>query len=124
MMETTVRRAEIFDSAQALSSVGGDNEFLSEVVGIIRAAWPTLLADLRDEIARGDLPAVEATAHLAKAAAGYVSARRSYESALQLETVAGKGDLQAIPGAVANLEREVLMLQFFLATHGENEKPS
>ena len=46
MLETTVRHAEVFDATLALNSVGGDSEFLTELVGLIRAAWPTLLADI------------------------------------------------------------------------------
>jgi hypothetical protein len=74
------------------------------------------LADIREGMARGDLRAVETNARLAKAAARNVSARRAYESALQLQTTAGKGDLQAAQEALANLEGEVEMLQFFLST--------
>lgn len=115
-METMQQYAEVFDVGRALSSVGDDRDFLTEVVGLIRAAWPTLLADIREGMARGDLRAVETNARLAKAAARNVSARRAYESALQLQTTAGKGDLQAAQEALANLEGEVEMLQFFLST--------
>jgi hypothetical protein len=73
---------------------------------------------------RGDLPAVKTTARLAKAAARNVSARRAYESALQLEAMAGKGDLQAAQEALASLEGEVEILQFFLATLESPTNPS
>jgi hypothetical protein len=118
MGQTTEQNAEVLDEALALRSVGGDWEFLAEVVGIVRAAWPTLLTDIREGIARGDLCAVEATARLAKAAARNVSARRAYDSALQLEKMAGKGDLQATQGARVSLEREVEKLQLVLSTLG------
>jgi hypothetical protein len=39
--------ADVFDETQALNSVGGDREFLGEIVGLVKAAWPTLLADIR-----------------------------------------------------------------------------
>jgi hypothetical protein len=107
-----------------LSSVGDDRDFLTEVVGLTRAAWPTLLADIREGMARGDLRAVETKARLAKAAAQNVSARRAYESALQLQTVAGKGDMQATQIALASLEGEVEILQFFLATLEPPTSPS
>jgi HPt (histidine-containing phosphotransfer) domain-containing protein len=60
-------------------------------------------------------------ARLAKAAARNVSAKRAYESAQQLETLAVKGDLQAAQGAIASLEREVEMLRHFLATLGAGD---
>ena len=61
-MESIKQYDEIFDVGQALSSVGGDREFLAEVVGLTQAAWPTLLTDLRAGISRGDLRAVQASA--------------------------------------------------------------
>ncbi len=123
-METAQHYTEVFDEALALRSVGGDSEFLTEVAGLIRAAWPTLLAEIREGMARGNLLAVEKTARLAKAAAQNVSARRAYASALRLEAMARKGDLQAAQAASADLEREVEMLRLFLAALGENKRPS
>jgi HPt (histidine-containing phosphotransfer) domain-containing protein len=116
MVETKVRHAEVFDAALALSSVGGDSEFLAELVGLIRAAWPTLLADIRQAMALGDLPAVERTARLAKAAARNVSAKRAYDSALHLETMISVRDLRAAQGASMSLEQEVERLQLVLST--------
>jgi HPt (histidine-containing phosphotransfer) domain-containing protein len=116
MRETTEQYTEVFDVGLALSSVGGDREFLTEVVGLTQAAWPTLLADIREGMARADLPAVQMSARLAKAAARNVSARRTHESAQQLEKAADMGDLRAAQGAQASLEREVELLQVFLAT--------
>jgi hypothetical protein len=112
---------EIFDVSQALESVGGDREFLAEVVGLTQAAWPTLLENIRGGVARGDLRAVESAARVAKAAAQNVSASRAYESALQLVRTARKGDLDAAQMASVEWEREVELLRIFLATLGESE---
>jgi HPt (histidine-containing phosphotransfer) domain-containing protein len=108
--------SEVLDEALALSCVGGDTEFLAELIGLVQAAWPSLLADIRGGMAMGDLPAVERTARLAKAAAHCVSARRTYESALQLETMITMGDLPAAQRASARLEQEVERLQSALPT--------
>jgi len=116
MLETTVQHAEVFDAATALNSVGGDSEFLAEVVGLIRAAWPTLLAAIRQALAMGDLRAVERTARLAKAAARNVSAKRAYDSAEQLEALVGMKDLPAAQRASTSLEQEVEKLQVVLST--------
>jgi len=118
-MERTGHDTEIFDVGLALSSAGGDTEFLTELVGLTKAAWPSLLGDIREAMARGDLRAVETTARFAKAAARNVSAKRAYESAHQLETVAGKGDLPAAQGAFASLEREMELLHVSLAMLGD-----
>lgn len=116
MKTTTQRDPEVLDEGLLLKSVGGDREYLSEVVGLIQAAWPTLLADLREGMARGNLCAVEKTARLSKAAAHNVAAIRAYKSALQLETMAAKGDWQALQRTLASLCREVELLQSFLTT--------
>ena len=123
MIQTTEQYVEVFNVSLALSSVGGDQEFLTELVGLTQAAWPTLLADLRNGMARKDLHTVETTARLAKAAARNVSAKRAYESAEELETMACKGDFPAAKGAVASLEQEVELLQSFLATVGNSDCP-
>jgi HPt (histidine-containing phosphotransfer) domain-containing protein len=124
LMEATEQYSEVFDLSLALSSVGGDREFLAEVVGLMRAAWPTLLADLRNGMSRGDLQAIESTAHLAKAAARNVSARRAYESALQLEAMARQGDMHAVQGALVSLEQEVELLRILLAALGDRSRSS
>jgi len=121
MMETTEKYPEVFDLGLALSSVGGDHEFLAELVGLTQAAWPTLLADIRSGMAWGDLRTVETTARLAKAAARNVSAKRAYESALQLEAMARMGDVPAVQRASVDLEREVELLRIFLAALSDNQ---
>lgn len=115
---------EILDSASALASVGGDLEFLSELAGLIQAAWPTLLDKIRQNLAAGRLDEVKTHARLAQAAAGYVSARRARASALQLQLTAGKGDLQGAQSATALLEEEVARLCLVLPTLGAyNARP-
>lgn len=114
-MERTKRpTTEVFDEVQALSSVGGDREFLAELFGLVSAAWPSLLADIRGGMATGDLTSVRKAARLAKAAARNVSAKRAYESALYLEEVTTMGDLQAVRKATMRLEHEVELLQTFM----------
>jgi len=119
MTETPQRYAEVFDVRAALSSVGGDREYLAELVGLVKAAWPTVLADIREGMSRGDLRAVEASARLAKSAARNVSAKRAYESALRLETAASRGDWLSAQAALDKLECEVESLRFYLAMVGD-----
>jgi len=116
MPELLQSYSEVFDIGLALKSVGDDPEFLAEVVGLTHAAWPTLIANIREAVSRGDLRAFAASARLAKAAARNVSAKRAYECAMQLCTIACKGDFQAARSGIALLEREVEMLCTCLAT--------
>jgi HPt (histidine-containing phosphotransfer) domain-containing protein len=108
--------SEVLDRTLALASVGGDQEFLSEVAGLVQAAWPTLLAETRQALAAGDLGSAERTTRLVKAAAHNVSAGRAYESALRLEAAAHAGQLEAAREAGVQLEQEVERLKAALAT--------
>jgi hypothetical protein len=112
---------EVLDEVQALSSVGGDREFLAEIFGLTSAAWPSLLADIREGMASGDLSSVLKAARLAKAAARYVAAKRAYESALHLEEVTALGNLPAVRMASVHLEHEVEILQTVLPSFIEAE---
>ncbi len=121
MVGRTEKCSEVFDVRLAFSRVGGDHEFLAELVGLAQAAWPTLLTDIRNGIARGHLRAVEMKSRLVKAAARNISATRVYECALQLETRAGQGDEQAAQRAGVDLERELELLSIFLAMFSDND---
>jgi HPt (histidine-containing phosphotransfer) domain-containing protein len=116
---------QVFDRTSALASVGGDRQFLRELVGLVQAAWPAVLADIRKALEIGDLRAVGENARLAKAAAEYVSAKRAYDSALQLECMAGKANLLGIQRATSQLEEEVHKLQpvlsMFRCSEGSRE---
>ena len=107
---------DVFNLTLALQSVGGDWDFLTEVAGLVQAAWPTLLADLKESMAKGDLRAVETRARLAKAAARNVSASRTYECAREIEAMTAKGDLPAAQEAMAKLEEEATLLRLALST--------
>jgi|SRR5579862_3590978 len=124
MPELLQSYSEVFDIGLALKSVGDDPEFLAEIVGLTHAAWPTLLTNIREAVSRGDLRAFSNSARLAKAAARNVSARRAYDCALQLCSMAHKGDLQAARTGITLLEREVEMLCTCLATVEEDACPS
>ena len=107
---------DVFDPASALARVGGDEEFLYEIAGLIRAAWPRLLGDIRADLAAGDFSAAEADASLAKAAALYVSAKKAQDAAQELQSMAAQSDGRGALQASAKLEEEVEKLQILLAT--------
>ena len=105
---------DVFDPDSALARVGGDQEFLYEIAGLVRAAWPSLLEDIRTDLGARDFFAVEADARLARAAAIYVSARKAQDAALQLQSMAVEADLPGALRASAKLEEEVGKLQLVL----------
>ena len=105
----------VFDHMSALASVGGDIEFLSEIAGLVSAAWPTLLSDLRKDVAAGNFSALDADARLAQTAAEYVGAGRAHMAALHLQMMAVHNDQFGASQAVKNLEGEVAKLQAALS---------
>jgi len=111
---------DILDTTAALARVGGDREFFYELLGIFRAAWPTLLHDIREALVKGDLRAVEGAAHLLQVAAKNVAARRVYVTALLLEKTATYGELQGARQACGLLEEEISQLQLALASIENN----
>jgi len=112
--------SEVLDCTLALASVGGDQEFLSEVAGLVQAAWPTLLGDIRQALATGDFGSVARATRLVKAAAQNVSAARVYASALHLEAAAQAGQLESAQVAGVQLEQEVERLKAALTAMGKS----
>lgn len=111
---------DALDAALALSSVGGDVEFLGEVAGIVEAALPALLRDIQNALADRDLRAVEKRARLVKHAARDVSAKRTFEAVLALETAARYGEFEAAERAACELDKEAGQLQQALAALGRS----
>ena len=105
----------VLHPASALASVGGDADSLIEIAGLVRAAWPTLLSNLRKDLAAANFGALEADARLTRVAAEYVAAGRAYLAALQLQVMALHRDLDGARRATENLEGEVTKLQTALA---------
>jgi hypothetical protein len=99
--------SEILDSTAALAGVGGDRIFLSELLGIFRAASSTLLEDIREALVKGDLAAVGSAAHLVKITPQNVAARRVYAAATLLEEMATCGELEGAREASSRLEEEM-----------------
>ena len=99
--------SEILDSTAALAGVGGDRMFLLELLGIFRAASATLLDDIREALAKGDLSALADAAHLVKVTAQNVAAARVYAAATLLENMATSGELQGARQASLRLEEEM-----------------
>jgi hypothetical protein len=98
---------DLLDRSEALAAVGGDRVFLAELAGILRAACPTLLEDMRASFAAGNLPATGHAARLLRVAAESVAARRIASSALALETIVGQKCPEAVGEAYWTLRQEV-----------------
>jgi hypothetical protein len=98
-----------------LDGVGGDEEFLSEIAGIFSAACPTLLKNLEDSIAAKDYLSAADAANLLGRGARNLAARRVMETALIVETIARRNELDDIVNACYALRQEISRLLEALA---------
>jgi two-component system sensor histidine kinase/response regulator len=101
--------------AEALVFVGDDAHLLGELAQIFLNDCPRLLSELREAVARGDIPALRRAAHTLKGAALNFGDGGVAESALRLETMARTGDLAGADPARADLERRLDRLRATLA---------
>lgn len=101
---------DCWDQSRALDSVGGDEEFLSELADIFSTACPMLLKSLEDSVAAKNSFTLADTAQLLGRAAGNLAATQVTEAALVAETRARRGDLDDIGSACHALRLEAQRL--------------
>jgi two-component system sensor histidine kinase/response regulator len=104
------RDEPIFDLALALDRVDGEREFLKEVVRLFLADAPARIEDIEEALVRQDAQKIAGVAHTLKGATGCLGGSRASASALQLESIAAKGDLSSAGGAVALLKQDLAEL--------------
>ena len=85
----------------------GDNgEFLREIVSIYIEDTPKRLADLRTNLASGDVPAFTRAAHTIKGSSANVGAQVLKGMAERLEIASRKEGLGGVSGLIADCEEE------------------
>ncbi len=82
--------------AELLETVGGDRDFLAELVETYRADCPGLLAELRAAVGRGDAPAARRAAHTLKSTSGSLGAVGLAAQCREIEAAAAAGDLAGL----------------------------
>ncbi|MBI2825022.1 MAG: Hpt domain-containing protein [Planctomycetia bacterium] len=99
--------ASAFDRETALRGVGGDEAFLREISQMFLDLGPNLLTKAKDTVACRDLANVKRAAHALKGAVSNLGAKAVTAAAVSLEEIAHAGNIAALDGAYAELEREV-----------------
>jgi HPt (histidine-containing phosphotransfer) domain-containing protein len=107
-----------FDPEDVLARVEGDRSLLAELVDIVRAEYPRLLAKLHRSLEDGDATGVQEAAHAIKGTVGNFGGRAASEAAYVLEAMGREGVLTDAGAGVARLEQEVDELQRNLARMG------
>jgi CheY-like chemotaxis protein len=95
------------DVAAALEGVGGDREFLGELVGILLREYPVALAEMRTAVAAADAGPLCATAHKLKGNLGVFHAAEAVRLAQQLELMGKLGELHGAGDVLDELAREL-----------------
>ncbi len=101
---------DCWDQSRALDSVGGDEEFLSELADVFSFACSILLKNLEDTVAAKNAFSFADTAQLLRRAAGNLGATRVAEAALVVETMTRRSDLDDIGSACRVLRQEAQRL--------------
>jgi hypothetical protein len=99
-------RSDCWDRSRALDSVGGDEEFLSELAGIFCAACPTLLESLEESIAAKKLFSAAKAAQLLGHAAQNLAATGFMQAALAVKMMARRNELEDIGDALHAMRQE------------------
>jgi two-component system, sensor histidine kinase and response regulator len=94
------------DLHAALERVGGDEQFLEEVIGLFQQDGTRLLGTACAAVKRGDASGLRLAAHALKGVAGYLSARPTLDAAQRLEQIGAAGNLAEAANAYQDLERQ------------------
>jgi CheY-like chemotaxis protein len=101
----------VFDLAQVMELVGGDEELLRDIVSMFLEDSTRLLGRIRSGLDAGDPKTVERAAHQLRGSSANLRAREVSDSAFQMEQLAGRGSLEAASRRYPGLERALLRLQ-------------
>jgi HPt (histidine-containing phosphotransfer) domain-containing protein len=115
------REVSVFDPVSALHRAGGDTELLREVIALFRDEAPTWLAEIRADLDRQDVPAIERAAHRFNGAAGSLGAQNVCDEALRLELSARAADLAEVAESFGRLTLEMERLRPALEAFGVEE---
>jgi two-component system, sensor histidine kinase and response regulator len=100
----------VFDVAVALDRVDGEREFLEEIIRLFLADVPGRLAEIEEAFNQQDAKRLALAGHSLKGATGCLGGVRASSTALQLETIANKGDLAGAGKAVVSLKQALTEL--------------
>jgi len=101
----------VFDRAEMLDRLGGDVEFLDDVLGVFLDESPKMMDAARGAVHEGDARRVERSAHTLKGALMNIAAEPAAELAARLETLGREESLDECPRVLAALETAITRLE-------------
>jgi HPt (histidine-containing phosphotransfer) domain-containing protein len=107
--------------AELLENVGGDREFLGELVGTYLADSPVQFTALRAAVAMGDAAAARRAAHSLKSTSASMGARRLSAMCREIEAACAAEQLAGLGAAIDEAAAEYASVEPALgaALHGE-----
>jgi HPt (histidine-containing phosphotransfer) domain-containing protein len=109
-MDTSFQLAH-FDRALALDRVGGDEELLREVAQLFLRECPVILSQIREAVTSHDASRIMELAHTMKGSLATMGAENGAQTALALENMGRRNDLNGSEDALAKLEASLSVLQ-------------
>ena len=91
---------------ELVASVGGDAEFVGELVDTYLADAPNLLAQMHDTLAAGDADSFRRAAHTLKSSSASIAALELSGMAKELEMMGRAGTLEGAAAGIAQVEAE------------------
>jgi len=102
------------DFEGAAERLGGDSEFMREIVQEFMDFAPEQLKNMGTEVRNGNAAGLERASHTLKGAAASINAEQIRAIALKLEEIGRSGDLRDAVTGLAELETEFKRLQDFV----------
>jgi len=101
--------------AEALDRIGGDPDFLKELLGIYKQDFLVRAKELRRAVRSGEFVAIQELGHSLKGASANLSLPGLQKAATSLEKAGRELDIKQAIAALAILEKEFERLKEFLA---------
>jgi HPt (histidine-containing phosphotransfer) domain-containing protein len=102
------------DKAEALERIGGDQDFLAELLALYDAEFAEKRAALVSAIAAGEMDAVRALGHGLKGSSANLSLPGLREAAQEMETAGGEKNAAAALEVLERLNEEYRALKAYL----------
>lgn len=113
--KTEKKAALPMDRAELLERLGGEQEFIPELVGLYRDEFEAKLPLLKKAVEMNDAEIVRVTAHTMKGASANLSLPALRDAFLDMETAGRGNDLGRAHRLLSRIEREYNRLESFLA---------
>jgi len=114
---------EVFDKAELLSRLEGDEEILAEMIGIFLAECGPMVQHVSDAATSQDAGGLERSAHKLKGSLSIFGSRAAMQSAQILETMGHDGDLCSAAEVLARLREQIAALEKALSDLREPKCP-